>query len=97
MTVNTTDWPAGHFEAHRAHLKSVAYRMLARDVIAQARRFAPLGRFARRVLINDGPGFLVARDGEPIALMAVTIRNGKLAEMDVLSDPIASGSWTSAP
>jgi RNA polymerase sigma-70 factor, ECF subfamily len=59
----------------------------AREVIAQARRFAPLGRFARPVLVNGGPGFLVARDGEPLALMAVTVRDGRIAEMDVLADP----------
>jgi RNA polymerase sigma-70 factor (ECF subfamily) len=59
----------------------------ARQVIAQAQRFAPLGRFARPVLVNGGPGFLVARDGEPIAVMAVTVRDGKIAEMDVLADP----------
>jgi RNA polymerase sigma-70 factor (ECF subfamily) len=59
----------------------------AREVMAQSQRFAPLGRFARPVLINGGPGFLVARDGQPIALMAVTVRDGKIAEMDVLADP----------
>ena len=59
----------------------------AREVIANAQRFAPLGRFARPVLVNGGPGFLVARDGEPIAVMAVTVRDGKIAEMDVLADP----------
>ena len=59
----------------------------AREVIAQAQRFAPLGRFARPVLVNGGPGFLVARDGEPLALMAMTVRDGRITEMDVLADP----------
>jgi RNA polymerase sigma factor (sigma-70 family) len=59
----------------------------AREVIAQAQRFAPLGRFARPVLVNGGPGFLVARDGEPLALMAVTVHDGRITEMDVLADP----------
>ena len=26
--MNTTDWPAAEFQAHRAHLQAVAYRML---------------------------------------------------------------------
>ena len=26
--MNTTDWPAAEFQAHRAHLRAVAYRML---------------------------------------------------------------------
>jgi RNA polymerase sigma factor (sigma-70 family) len=59
----------------------------ASEVLAQAQRFAPLGRFARPVLVNGGPGFLVARDGEPLALMAVTVHDGKIAEMDILADP----------
>ena len=59
----------------------------AREVIAQAQRFAPLGRFARPVLVNGGPGFLVARDGEPLALMAVTVHDGRITEMDILADP----------
>ncbi|HEX9041607.1 MAG TPA: sigma-70 family RNA polymerase sigma factor [Trebonia sp.] len=59
----------------------------AREVIANARRFAPLGRFARPVLVNGGPGFLVVRDGEPLALMAVTVHAGRITEMDVLADP----------
>ena len=59
----------------------------AREVLAQAQRFAPLGRFARPVLVNGGPGFLVARDGQPLAVMALTVRDGKIAEMDVLADP----------
>ena len=58
-----------------------------REVVAQAQRFAPLQRFARPVLVNGGPGFLVARDGEPLALMAVTVHDGKIAEMDILADP----------
>jgi RNA polymerase sigma factor (sigma-70 family) len=59
-----------------------------RAVIAQATRFASLGRFARRVLVNGVPGFLVVRDGEALAVIAATVRNGKIAEMDILSDPV---------
>jgi RNA polymerase sigma factor (sigma-70 family) len=59
----------------------------ASEVVAQAQRFAPLGRFARPVLVNGGPGFLIARDGEPLALMALTVHDGKVTEMDILADP----------
>ena len=59
----------------------------AREVIAQARRFAPLGRFARPVLVNGAPGFLVARGGEPLALLAVTVQHDKITELDILADP----------
>jgi RNA polymerase sigma-70 factor, ECF subfamily len=60
----------------------------ARGVMAQSQRFAPLGRFARPVLVNGAPGFLVVRDGEPLALLAVTVQNDKITEMDILSDPV---------
>jgi RNA polymerase sigma factor (sigma-70 family) len=60
----------------------------ASAVIAQAQRFAPLGRFARPVLVNGGPGFIVVRDGEPLAVMALTVQDDKITEMDVLADPV---------
>jgi RNA polymerase sigma factor (sigma-70 family) len=60
----------------------------AREVMAQAQQFAPLARFARPVLVNGGPGFLVARDGEPIALLAATVAGGRITELDILADPV---------
>jgi hypothetical protein len=57
------------------------------EVAAQAGRFTHLARFARPVLVNGGPGFLVARDGEPFALVGMTIRDGKITEIDILADP----------
>jgi RNA polymerase sigma-70 factor (ECF subfamily) len=59
-----------------------------REVMAQSRRFASLGRFARPVLVNGLPGFLVVRDGESLALLAVTVQNDKITEMDILADPV---------
>jgi len=55
-------------------------------VVAQARRFAPLGRFGRLVLVNGTPGFLVAIDGRPFALLAITVQQGKISEIDILAD-----------
>ena len=60
----------------------------AREVIAQAQRFASLGRYARPVLVNGAPGFLVVRDGESLALLAATVQNDKITEMDILADPV---------
>jgi RNA polymerase sigma-70 factor (ECF subfamily) len=59
----------------------------AASVLAQTRRFAPLGRFARLVLVNGEPGFLLAPAGEPLALLAVTVQGGRITEIDILADP----------
>jgi RNA polymerase sigma factor (sigma-70 family) len=59
----------------------------AREAIAQAQRYAPLGKFARPVLVNGGPGLLVARQGQPLALMAATVRGDVITEIDILADP----------
>jgi RNA polymerase sigma factor (sigma-70 family) len=58
-----------------------------REVMAQAQRFAPLRRFAIPVLINGAPGFLVAPNGEPFALISVTVYHDKITEIDILADP----------
>jgi RNA polymerase sigma factor (sigma-70 family) len=59
----------------------------AREVAAQAHRFAGLARFARPVLVNGSPGFLVAPDGQPLAVIGIVVRDDKIAEIDILADP----------
>ena len=59
----------------------------ALDVIAQARLYASLTRFARPVLVNGTPGFLIEHGGQPIALIGMAIRDGKIIEIDILADP----------
>jgi RNA polymerase sigma-70 factor (ECF subfamily) len=59
----------------------------APDVAAQAHRFAHLARFAHPVLVNGTPGFLVAPDGQPLALIGLAVRDGKITEIDILADP----------
>jgi hypothetical protein len=56
-------------------------------VAVQAIQFAALARFARPVLVNGTPGFLVAPHGQPFALIALTIRDDKITEIDILADP----------
>ena len=58
----------------------------AADVIAQARLFSHLARLARPVLVNGTPGFLIARAGEPIALIGIAIREDKITEIDIIAD-----------
>ncbi|MHB1313301.1 MAG: RNA polymerase sigma factor SigJ [Gemmatimonadaceae bacterium] len=59
----------------------------ARTVAQGALRFAPLVPFARQVLVNGAPGF-VGRypDGRILSVMGLTIRDGKIVEIDLLTD-----------
>jgi RNA polymerase sigma factor (sigma-70 family) len=41
----------------------------------------------RRVLINGVPGVVAIRDGTPFSVGAFTIENGKIVEIDFLTDP----------
>jgi RNA polymerase sigma-70 factor (ECF subfamily) len=59
----------------------------APEVIGTARLFSPLARFARPVLVNGAPGFLIARGGQPFALIGMAIRDDKITEIDILADP----------
>jgi len=59
----------------------------APEVAAQAHRFAGLARFAHPVLVNGTPGFLVAPDGQPLAVIGIAVRDDKITEIDILADP----------
>jgi len=59
----------------------------AEEVAAEAIQFAALARFARPVLVNGAPGFLVAPHGQPFALIGLTTKHDKITEIDILADP----------
>jgi RNA polymerase sigma factor (sigma-70 family) len=59
----------------------------APEVAASARRFTPLARLARPVLVNGTPGYLVAWNGQPLAVIGLAVRDGKITEIDILADP----------
>ncbi len=46
------------------------------------------GLVARRALINGVPGWVSLLDGKPFAVAALTVRNGRIAAMDILADPV---------
>jgi RNA polymerase sigma-70 factor (ECF subfamily) len=58
----------------------------AEAVAAQARRFAPLGQYGRHVMVNGGPGVIVAPNGQPVALLAVTVSGDRITEIDIIAD-----------
>jgi RNA polymerase sigma-70 factor (ECF subfamily) len=45
------------------------------------------GLVAHRALINGVPGWVSLLDGKPFAVAALTVRNGRIASMDILADP----------
>lgn len=74
----------------------------ARAVAGQALRFAPIARHAHHVLVNGSPGLIAARDGRPIAVLGVTVRLGRIVEIDILADPerlehLDLNGWAAGP
>jgi RNA polymerase sigma factor (sigma-70 family) len=59
----------------------------AASVAERAFTFARLSPFARPALVNGAVGAVVAPRGQPFAVMAFTVRHGKIIEIDVLADP----------
>src|SRR5262245_38512431 len=59
----------------------------AETVASQALSYAQVGLEIRPALINGVAGAVAFRDGEPFSIGAVTVRNGKIVELDFLADP----------
>ncbi len=59
----------------------------AAAVAAQALTFRRLAGGARPALVNGAAGLVVVRDGQPFAVLAFTVRGGKIVELDILTDP----------
>jgi RNA polymerase sigma-70 factor (ECF subfamily) len=60
----------------------------AHAVAEQSMSFRGFASTATRVLVNGLPGGVAwAPDGSPFAVLAVTVRGGRIARIDVLADP----------
>jgi RNA polymerase sigma-70 factor (ECF subfamily) len=59
----------------------------AEDVADQALLFCNVGRDPRPATINGVAGVVVFANGRPVAVMGFTVTGGKIAAIDVLSDP----------
>src|SRR3954454_8067572 len=59
----------------------------AEAVAGQAQAYSRLGLVFHRALINGTPGLVAMREGRPFSVGGVTIRDGKIIEMDYLADP----------
>jgi RNA polymerase sigma-70 factor, ECF subfamily len=59
----------------------------AEAVAAQAKLWARVDLTMRRALVNGAAGMVTYLHGKPFSIAAVTITNGKIAEIDFLTDP----------
>jgi RNA polymerase sigma-70 factor, ECF subfamily len=59
----------------------------AEAVAHQALGYSQLGLDLRPALINGVPGAVAFLHGQPFSIGAVTVRNGKIVELDFLADP----------
>jgi RNA polymerase sigma-70 factor (ECF subfamily) len=56
-------------------------------VAGQALRFANPAARLHPVVVNGGAGVVVTLDGKPAALIAFTVADGRVAEIDAINDP----------
>ncbi len=56
-------------------------------VATQAQAYSRLHLVVHPVLVNGAAGAVTTRDGRPFSIGAVTVRGGRIVELDFLSDP----------
>ena len=66
-------------------------REVAEALRARARIFAPLGRPA---VVNGGPGVIVGPPGRVLAVVGLTVIDGRIREIDIVGDPAKLRSLT---
>src|SRR5919199_3829184 len=59
----------------------------AQTVTGQALMWSRVEQTMRRARINGAAGLVTLRDGRPFSVGAVTVRGGKIVEIDILADP----------
>jgi RNA polymerase sigma-70 factor (ECF subfamily) len=60
----------------------------ARAVAEQAMSFRRFAETSTRILVNGIPGGIAwADDGSPFSILGITVRGGRIVEIDVLTDP----------
>jgi RNA polymerase sigma-70 factor, ECF subfamily len=77
--------------ADRGSLAPAAPRVIrgARAVVEQALTFSRFAGLARPALVNGAAGIVsFDREGRPFAVVGFTVTRGKIAEIDILADPV---------
>jgi RNA polymerase sigma factor (sigma-70 family) len=59
----------------------------AETVAGQALMWSGVNLHLRRALINGAAGIVSTRNGQPFSVGAITVRDGKIVEIDILADP----------
>jgi RNA polymerase sigma-70 factor (ECF subfamily) len=59
----------------------------AEQVATQALSFARFAQFARHALVNGAAGLVNVVEGRPRAVMGLTVRDGRIVEINILADP----------
>jgi RNA polymerase sigma factor (sigma-70 family) len=59
----------------------------ARAVAARTLSASRLARFAQPALINGAAGVVIAPQGRPLSIMALTVTRGRIVEIDLIGDP----------
>ena len=57
------------------------------DVLTQARGYARLGLVGHHAIVNGAAGAVTTRNGKPFSIAGVTVRDGKIVEMNFVLDP----------
>jgi len=66
---------------------ATAFLRGAAAVAGQALTFSHLSAFVRPALVNAAAGVVVAPRGRPTSVMGFTVRDGRIVEIDAISDP----------
>jgi RNA polymerase sigma factor (sigma-70 family) len=59
----------------------------AEAVANRARMYARLNLLQKPVLINGAAGYVTFLDGRPFSVIGVTVKGGRIAEMDIVAEP----------
>jgi len=67
--------------------KEVRGAAAAAEQVLTVGGFARLARFTRPALVNGAAGVVTALGGRPVAVVAFTVRGGRIVEVDIFADP----------
>jgi RNA polymerase sigma factor (sigma-70 family) len=59
----------------------------AETVASQATMWSRVELTIQRALVNGAAGFVSLRDGRPFSVAALTVKDGRIVEIDILADP----------